>query len=149
MIFHGYILDKDLISHYWNDNHSCLSNSMEREPASPRHPSFSPPLFLPLSLVHTGGCWSPSDLFQMVYLTEPLSNPPSFSSLSLSPPFSSVSHFISHTFTHSLLSAHCLVRETLPWHSRLPPSNPIKQVYSVDTPPPPLHSGLGAVCVSD
>lgn len=125
------------------------------------HPHTIPPSLLSsfLSLAHMGGCWSPSDLFQMVYLTEPLSEPPSFSSshftfslpLSLlSPTFSSVS--LSHTSTHtpSLLSPHSL-KEILPWHSRLPRSNPIKQkVYSVDTEPPsPSMSGLRAVCVTD
>lgn len=56
-------------------------------------------------------------------------------SLCFSPPFSSVSHFLfclplSHTSTHtpSLLSPHGL-KEILPWHSRLPRSNPIKQRF--------------------
>lgn len=121
MIFHSYASDRGLSSHYWNDNSSFPRSRDGGGGLTSLHQPSPLSLSLPQCLPSTCGCRSPRDLFQMPPLWACIdeNQPLPFRSLSLSP---------------SLLpAAHCLVKETLPWLSRLPAYNPIKQWLSLLT----------------
>lgn len=126
MIFQSYVSDKGLSSHYWNDNSSFPQSRGgvgEWGITSPHRPS---PLFFlhtyPLSLstwmLESPWCF-PDALAQRAHWQKPTSPLPIALTCSLP---------VLHAHTHSLSpAAHCLVKETLPWPSRLPGYNPIKQ----------------------
>lgn len=123
MIFHSYASDRGLSSHYWNDNSSFPQSrgggggGGERGLTSLHQPS---PLFLSSStltlnmwMLESLWCFPDALALRGVHwqkLTSPLQIT------------------LSQSYIHTLFpAAHCLVKETLPWLSRLPAYNPIKQ----------------------